>query len=334
MYIDLGIKIRNAIITRYPALDKSDIPAGREVTQIDYRNGDIEQFEAIFWHRLLKRLYQGPLEIECELHRRRDKDQVDTETVTLRKTQEGNRWEVLGKDDAFASKIQRGQIKLRPVNWKYLIRLPSGGIVELGTRDKTTVFYVAQVTRSHGTQQKDTGETKAFIDRILAEANRLRNELFSPKREFEKREGLKLYFLFNIYRANYLSALTMLRIAKSQDPGGHLKLPHLWPGQTPPPRLAGRGGARRGTRGGTSCRRGPGCPRDRAAAPRPPAACARRCRAHSACRRLHRHRVRARGGGLRAGGARRPGGQARARFSRQPGSAWPMIEDRYRDRTN
>lgn len=219
MYIDLGTKIRDGILTRYPALDKSDIPDSRNVTQIDHKGDDIEHFEVIFWHRLLKRIYQDPLEIECVLHRRSDKDKVNTgiETAIFRKTQQRNRWELRGRDEAFASKIERGQIKPLPVNWKYLIRLPSGGIVELGTKDRNTVFYIAHVIRSESTQQKDGDETRAFINRLLAEANRLRHELFSPKREFEKRQGLKLYFLFNVYRANYLSALTMLRLAKSKE---------------------------------------------------------------------------------------------------------------------
>jgi hypothetical protein len=217
MYIDLGSKIRDKIVTRYPALETSSIPANRAITQIDYRNDDIEQYEVVFWHRLLKRIYQDPLEIECVLHSRSDKDKSNNETAIFRKTQHKNRWELLGRDEAFVSKIEAGQIRPLPVSWKYLIKLPSGGIVELGSKDRNTIFYIACIKRSESTKQKDSDEAKTFISRMLEEANRLRNDVFKPEREFEKREGLKWYFVFNVYRANYLSALRMLRIAKSEE---------------------------------------------------------------------------------------------------------------------
>lgn len=217
MHIDLGPKFRDRIITKYPALETSDIPSNREVTSIDHKRADVEQYDVIFWHRLLKRIYEGPLEIECELHSGSNKESIKTDTAIFRKTPTKNRWVVPGGDEAFAAKIEGGQIKPFPVNWKYLIKLPSGGIVELGTKDKNTAFYIGQVTPSESTHQKDGDEAKTYINILLAEANRLRNDLFNPKSEFEKREGLKSYFLFNVYRANYLSALAMLRIAQSEE---------------------------------------------------------------------------------------------------------------------
>ncbi len=124
---------------------------------------------------------------------------------------------MLGRDEAFATRIEEGQIKPLPVSWKYLIKLPSGGFVELGTKDKNTAFYIAQVTPSESIRQKDIDEAKTYINILLAEANRLRNELFNPEREFERKGDLKSYYLFNVYRANYLSALAMLTIAESGE---------------------------------------------------------------------------------------------------------------------
>jgi hypothetical protein len=217
MHIDLGPKFRDRIITKYPALETSDIPINRKVTPIDHKRVDVEQYHVIFWHRLLKGIYEDPLEIECELHGRSHTANVNTDTAIFRKTPSRNRWLVLGEDKAFAVKIEAGQIKPHPVNWKYLIKLPSGGIVELGTKDKNTAFYIGQVTLSESTHQKNGDEAKTYINILLGEANRLRNDLFNPKREFEKKEGLKSYYIFNVYRANYLSALAMLRIAKSEE---------------------------------------------------------------------------------------------------------------------
>lgn len=217
MHIDLGPKFRDRIITKYPALETSDIPIDRKVTPIDHKRDDVQKYHVIFWHRLLKRIYEGPLEIECELHSGSHKKRVNTDTAIFRKTPSKNRWEVLGGDEAFAAKIEGGQVKPFPVNWKYLIKLPSGGIVELGTRDKNTAFYIAQVSRSESTQREDSDEANTYINILLAEANRLRNDLFKPEREFEKRDDLKSYYVFNVYRANYLSALAMLRIAESGE---------------------------------------------------------------------------------------------------------------------
>ena len=207
---DLGGKFRERIITRYPQIEEIDIPTNYDVIQLDYRRDDIEKYHVIFWHRLLKLIYQGPLEIECEF-------QHYSETVLFRKTQEIHEWKVVGMDESLVAKIEAGEIRPFPVNWKYLIKLPSGGIVELGTKDRNTVFYISKVARSEKSEKEDDKEAKKFIDIILEEANRLSSQLFHPVKEFHRREDLKLYLIFNVYLSNYLSGETILSIAESQE---------------------------------------------------------------------------------------------------------------------
>ena len=201
--IDLGTKFRDRIVARYPALEKADIPGSYTVSPINHRRDDIEEYDVIFWHRLLRSIYQGPLEIECEFHNSSHEERAQIETAVFRKTQERSKWEVIGIEEVFVSKIEAGEIKPFPVNWKYLVRLPSGGIVELGTRDKNTVFYVAQVILPERSEKQDSDEAMKFINLMLEEANRLRGQLFNPIKEFEREEGLRLYLLFNVYLSNY-----------------------------------------------------------------------------------------------------------------------------------
>jgi len=193
------------------------MPANYSVSPIDYRNDEIEKYDVIFWHRLLKNVYGGPLHIECEIHTASREEKANVQTAFFRKTLEKNNWEVVGIDETIALEIEAGRIKPFPVNWKYLIGLPSGGIVELGTKDRTTIFHIAQVIVPETGAKNNSEEAKKFIELLLEEANRLRGQLFNPTKEFEKQEGISLYLLFNVYLSNYLSGETMLGIAESQE---------------------------------------------------------------------------------------------------------------------
>jgi hypothetical protein len=202
---------------KYPALKKDDIPANYVLKDIYYRRCDFEKYHVIFWHRLLRTIYQVPLEIECEIHETIETKGIN-ENVIFRKSENENNWEISGVDETFLSKMESGEIKPFPINWKYLVLLPSGGILELGTRDKNTAFYVAQVVLAPKCQATHTDEAEKFIDLFLREANRLKDQLFSPTKEFERGAGLRLYWIFNVYLSNYLSGQTMIDVAASGEP--------------------------------------------------------------------------------------------------------------------
>ncbi len=210
---DIGIKIKEKIASRYPTIDKIQILEKYAICPTDYRKDEIEKYDVIYWHRLLRSIYEGPLEIECNLHSSKREQRENIQTASFRKTLEKNKWEVIGIDEKLALELEMGTIKPLPVNWKYLVSLPSGRIVELGTKDRNTIFSIAQVSPTPKEQKQAGEEVKKFIDRLLDEANRLKGQLFNPIKEFEKQEHIRLYLLFNVYLSNYLSAKTMLSIA-------------------------------------------------------------------------------------------------------------------------
>jgi len=215
--IELGNKFRDRIATQYPPLAKEEIPEGYTTLPQEYKKDQIEKYHVVFWHRLLRSIYQVPLEIECEFRSKGNEEENQTESLLLRRTETPNNWETTGVDETFLSKLQTGDIRPFPVNWKYLIRLPSRGILEIGTNDKHTVFHLAHVTESGHINENDRVEATKFIDLVLDEANRLKGQLFNPMNEFKRGLGLRFYSLFNVYLSNYLSAQTMLDVAESEE---------------------------------------------------------------------------------------------------------------------
>lgn len=215
--IDIGSKFRDRIVNQYPTIDSTEIQAPYSVNPINYRNDEIEEYHVIFWHRLLKNVYGEPLDIEVELISKNGDDKATIQTALFRKTSEKNNWEVVGIDTTIASDIEAGKIKPIPINWKYLIKLPSGGMVELGTKDKNTIFHITQPVVSKTIEKNSSKEVEKFIDLLLAEANRQKGQLFNPTKEFEKQKGMRVYLLFNVYLSNYLSGKAMLGKAVAQE---------------------------------------------------------------------------------------------------------------------
>jgi len=215
--IEIGNKFKEKFTTKYRALDKSEIPENYKVLPIEYKKEEIGKYHVIFWHRLLRNLYDLPIEIECEIQDKSHQRSIDVQKVFLRKTHENNNWEAIGIDETTSIAIQAGKTKPFPVNWKYLVRLPFGGVVELATSDKNTMFYIAQLIFHGHDKKSDSREVETFINDLLGEANRLKGQLFNPMKEFERQEGIGQYLLFNVYLSNYLSAKTMLDTAETLE---------------------------------------------------------------------------------------------------------------------
>ena len=165
----------------------------------------------------MRNLYDIPIEIECEIWDKSPKRTNHVQMVFLRKTQEKNNWEAIDIDEKTAIGIESGKTKLFPINWKYLVRLPSGGIVELATRDRNTIFYMSQLIFPDRDSKIDVREAEKFINLLLEEANRQKKQLFNPTKDFERQKGIRLYLLFNVYISNYLSAKTMLGEAEALE---------------------------------------------------------------------------------------------------------------------
>ena len=213
--IDFPPKAKERIYTQYPPLSYDEVPQTYEIKVIEYERPRVDDYDVVFWHRLLKTIYQGPLEMECELHVR---DQaINNPEIAILRREEKSKWQILKTTEEIAMKIQSREIKPFPVNWKYFIKLPSGGIIEIGTKDRLTVLYFAHVFIG-SVKDSDSKQAEKFISVLLDEARKeASNKLFNPLKDFEKKERLKLYQLFNIYRANYISAELMLSMAVTQE---------------------------------------------------------------------------------------------------------------------
>ncbi len=183
---------------------------------IEYERKSIEEYDVIFWHRLLKSIYQEPLEIENEL-RIKNLFTNNPETVSLRRLEEKSKWKAVNISEENAKRIQSGEIMLFPVNWKYFFRMPSRGIIEISTKYRNTYLHFAHVI-SGSVKAEDSKQAEKFISLLLEEAKKEAiNKLVNPLKEFKKKDGLKLYHLFNVYRANYVSAEFMLSTAVTQE---------------------------------------------------------------------------------------------------------------------
>jgi len=65
--IEIRKKFREKTTTKYPALERSEIPENYTVIPIEYKKTAIKEYHVIFCHRLLRNLYDMPIEIEREI---------------------------------------------------------------------------------------------------------------------------------------------------------------------------------------------------------------------------------------------------------------------------
>ena len=209
-------KAKERIYKQFPPLSLNEAPHRYEIRVIEHGIEKIDEYHVIFWHRLLRTIYQAPLEIECEL---REENQAinNPQTAIFRRLENKSEWQVLGTSQENLTKIHAQEMKPHPVSWKYFIKLPSGGIIQIGTKDQNTKLFVAHVISSQF-KDEDDEEAKKFIALLLEEAKKeANNKLFDPLKEFNNTDGLKLYHIFNVYRANYVSGNFMLTEALTQE---------------------------------------------------------------------------------------------------------------------
>ncbi|MFT5725895.1 MAG: hypothetical protein ACI8PB_000011 [Desulforhopalus sp.] len=64
---DIGVKFKEKIASRYPAIDSAYMPTDYDKKPIDFRNDDVAKYDVVVWHRLLERVYGKPVEIECQI---------------------------------------------------------------------------------------------------------------------------------------------------------------------------------------------------------------------------------------------------------------------------
>lgn len=213
--INFPSKAKERIYKRFPPLGGGEVPQTYEPKEIEYERPSIEQYEVVFWHILLRSIYQEPIDIECELLVSLPL-KANPMTAVFRRFENQLKWVNISEETAL--KIQAGELMPMPVNWKYYIRLSDKGIIEIGTKDNHAVLYFAHVSSDGQIKDEATELAKEFISLLLDEARKeTNNKLFDPIKEFQNKDGLKSYMLFNVYRANYMCALFMLKTASTRE---------------------------------------------------------------------------------------------------------------------
>jgi hypothetical protein len=173
---------------QYSLLPKENIPTIYKQFPIDYRTQEIEQYEVLFLHRLMKKNYGPPSEIEYD-------------KVRTKQLQDG-RYISIGRE------------------WKYYVTTSSGDIFQVGTDDVHTRVKICHVMpqidddKPKGNQLQ---KGQKFIDDLLREAQR-QNQILNIKNEFE---NATLTLMHNVYLINYRSAQLMLEYADDNEQ--HLK---------------------------------------------------------------------------------------------------------------
>lgn len=169
------IEGRRAIkfLSRYPLVAPEDRPKKPKLSPISYKTDEVGKFDVIFFHRLFKRMYGEPSEVELEDARQRED----------------------------------GRMVGFPGEWKYFIRTGADALIQVSTQDKHTklAFHVLLPEESEPSAEI-MQEGERFITDLLAEAERLRGQILNPKKEFEEGEGIQLYLLHNVYLSNYGAA--------------------------------------------------------------------------------------------------------------------------------
>ena len=194
---------------KYPSIAAEDMPEVEDVIldqngvkfipspkftlfPITFKNEEIEAFEVLFFHRLLKRNYGDPSVREWkEIKRETQKDEnlIHIKAVGV------------GKE------------------WRYYIRTPSGSIIRIGTEKLHSVLKIFHVLPEGISEpnEKQIKEGEKFVSDLLIEATRLKGQILNPWKEFEEGEGTQLYLLDNVFRRNYGSAELMLEDADEYE---------------------------------------------------------------------------------------------------------------------
>lgn len=187
------MKDKNKIVSiaplyyQYPLLPKESIPQEYRLLPIDYRSQEIDEYEVLFFHRLLKNNYGPPSEIEYE------QDSI--------------------------KKLADGRVAALGREWKYNITTNSGGVIQVGTRDVHTRVIISHVLphAENEPNRKLLQEGKKFINDLLREAQRQKGQILNVRKEFENGDTIKLALLSNVYLANYRSAQLMLERADDHE---------------------------------------------------------------------------------------------------------------------
>lgn len=171
---------------QYSLVSKESVPENSKFFQIDYKSKEIKEYEVLFFHRLLKKNYGTPSEIEY----------------------------IKGS----IKELDDGSVAALGEEWKYYIRTNSG-IIQIGTENLHSRLKICYVLPNNQTEPSSTlrKEGEKFLDDLLREAQRLKGQIFNVQKEIENNDDIKLFLLDNVYLINYRSAELMLDDAEDNE---------------------------------------------------------------------------------------------------------------------
>lgn len=174
---------------KYSSLSPEDMPDKFILFPITFRNEEVEEFEVLFFHRLLKRNYGYPSDWEPEEIKR---EEIEEGHYVI---------QALGRE------------------WKYYIRTPSGGIIQIGTEKLHSLLKIFHVLPEDTSEPngKQIKEGEKFVSDLLIEATRPKGQILNPRKEFEEGEVTTRYLLDNAFKRYYGSAELMLENADEYE---------------------------------------------------------------------------------------------------------------------
>jgi len=187
---------------RYPSLSREDIP--ERYSLIPIKSDEIEEFDVILFHRLMKKNYGDPPQIECKVGFE-GVTECDIRKIAMTRIEgETYGWNLpssAGFECEKVKTLQNGQIAAWRTDWRYFVTTESGGIIAIGTKGYHSSMFIGHVLSENQSEPDKTlmKEGEKFITDLLAEAKRLKGQIFNPKKQFEKGEGLLGYLLHNVY---------------------------------------------------------------------------------------------------------------------------------------
>ena len=143
---------------KYPLLSVEQIPNKYKLFPISFKNDEIEEYGVLFFHRLLKKYYGNPSDIEWLEIKREKRENGSTKMGGI------------GKE------------------WKYYFRTPSGGIIQIGTAMLARILELFHVLPENITEpnEKLIKEGRKFVADLLMWAARLKGQILNPRKSLRK----------------------------------------------------------------------------------------------------------------------------------------------------
>lgn len=169
---------------KYSVIQEDQLPKNYKIFPKPIREQELEKYNVIFFHRLMRKIYGKPTEIEIERVKKLD-----------------------GKMGAIGQE------------WKYFLMTESGNCIQVATRDKATKVLINFVLREDQIKPSDKviKESEKFATNLIIELKKEKKNFINPKKLFIKNAEIQFYLLHNVYLYNYGSAELVLEIDDNNE---------------------------------------------------------------------------------------------------------------------